>query len=142
MAISISTPVKFDFPDFEKLSYQQIASMELYLKEVGKEILNKAKANLNGHKRTGALSKALKIKSKVKEHKEGGHHLYMLIGIDNKYETIDEYGNTVKPTKYAKFIEFGTENTTATNFFSKATSGKVKDIEKNLIDIAKKAQYI
>ena len=79
--------------------------------------LAKAKAILRPIRRTGALEKSLGVKQKSFR---GGSIVMGWVGVNSEYSetTTDENGKsvTVRPSKYAHLVEYGTVRQTAVSF--------------------------
>jgi HK97 gp10 family phage protein len=113
----MKTVVEFEPIDVDAITYRQIAFMEAALKREVPSIISDAKANITKEKiiKTGSLLSA--VSSKIKSSKT---KVYAIIGINTKYVTYDEYGNKIRPSKYAALLEFGTKYITPTFFLTKA----------------------
>lgn len=122
--------------DAEALSLKQLAYIGEALKKVVKPVLQDAKANLSGHIRTGALRDSLKTKVAISKKNTS---VYGLVGIDSKFSTYDDYGNKIKPSKYAHLVEYGSRNTPPVLFLTKAANNNSNKINNAVEEASRKA---
>ena len=122
--------------DAEALSLKQLAYIGEALKTVVKPVLQDAKANLSGYIRTGALRDSLKTKVAIGKKNTS---VYGLVGIDSKFSTYDDYGNKIKPSKYAHLVEYGSRNTPPALFLTKAANNNRNKINNAVEQASRKA---
>lgn len=120
----------------EELSLKQLAYIQEALKATVPQILFDARNNLTGHERTGALRESLTTKVDINKKNTG---VYGLVGVNGKYSTFDNYGNKVKPSKYAHLVEFGNRTTSPVLFLTKAANKNQTLINKQVEEASRKA---